>query len=176
MRNFLNNKALIKVAESIFMSKIRYGIQLLGKVRLSETDSTNLELEAIQKIQNKLVRILNGVRLKDRISSKSLAQKLGLLSVNQINAQVKLSEMWKAINSDNNALQITIKQKASDAAITRSDKNVTLVEHGLSELCKKTFLNDAAHVWNVTPESIKSAISLYSAKKAIKTFVQTLPF
>ena len=84
--------------------------------------------------------------------------------------------MWKAINSDNNALQITIKKKASDAAITRSDKNVTLVEHGLSELWKKTFLNDAAHVWNVTPESIKSAKSLYSAKKAIKTFVQTLPF
>ena len=176
LRNFLNNKALIKVAESIFMSKIRYGIQLLGKVRLTTTDSINQELEAIQRIQNKLVRILNGVRLMDKISAKSLAKKLGLLSVNQINAQVKLTEMWKAINNETSALQISIKKKDVNAATTRADKNVTLMEHGLSELCKKTFLNDAAHVWNVAPEAIKESKSLYTAKKAIKLFVQTLPF
>ena len=50
------------------------------------------------------------------------------------------------------------------------------MEHGQSELCKKTFLNDAAHVWNVAPEAIKESKSLYTAKKAIKLFVQTLPF
>ena len=81
--------------------------------------------------------------------------------------------MWKAINNETNALQITIKKKA---AITRADKNVTLMEVGLSNLCKKTFLNDAAHIWNVTPESIKATKSLSCAEKAIKTFVQTLPF
>ena len=176
LRNFLNNKAIIKVAESIFMSKIRYGIQLLGKVRLTGTAPINSELEAIQRIQNKLVRILHGVRLIDKISSISLAEKLGLLSVNQINAQVKITEMWKAINSDSNSLKISIKHKSNDAAITRADKNVTLMEHGLTELCKKTFLNDGAHIWNVTPDSIKTTKSIYSAKKAIKSFVKTLPF
>ena len=122
------------------------------------------------------LRILNGVRLIDKISSKSLAEKLGLLSVNQVNAQVKITEMWKAINCDSRALNITIKQKSSDAAITRADKNVTLMEQGLTELCKKTFLNDAAHIWNVTPDSIKTTKSIYSAKKAIKSFVKNLPF
>ena len=84
--------------------------------------------------------------------------------------------MWKAINSDSNALKISIKQKTADAALTRADKNVTLMEHGLTELCKKTFMNDAAHIWNVTPDSIKVSKSIYSAKKAIKLFVKTLPF
>ena len=50
------------------------------------------------------------------------------------------------------------------------------MEHGLTELCKKTFMNDAAHIWNVTPDSIKVSKSIYSAKKAIKLFVKTLPF
>ena len=84
--------------------------------------------------------------------------------------------MWKALNSDNNSLKISIKNKSSDAAITRADKNVVLLEHGLTERCKKTFLNDAAHVWNDAPETIKNSKSLYMAKKAIKTFVKTLPF
>ena len=166
----------MKVAESIFMSKIRYGIQLLGKVRITETDSTNQEIDAIQRIQNKLVIILTGVKLRDKISAKTLAKRVCLLSVNQINAQVKINEMWKAINNETNALKITIKKKDSEADITRADKNVTLMEVGLSNLCKKTFLNDAAHIWNVTPESIKAMKSLSCAKKAIKTFVQTLPF
>ena len=122
------------------------------------------------------LRILNGVRLIDKISYKSLAEKLGLLLVNQVNAQVKITEMWKAINGDSNALKVSIKQKSSDPAITRADKNVTLLEQGLTELCKKTFLNDAAHVWNVSPDSIKTIKSIYSAKKAIKSFVKTLPF
>ena len=106
LKNFLNNKAILKVAESIFMSKIRYGLQLLGKVRLAESDSTNQEIDAIQRIQNKLVRILNSVRLMDKISAKTLAKRVGLLSVNQINAQVKITEMWKAINNETNALKI----------------------------------------------------------------------
>ena len=112
----------------------------------------------------------------DKISAKSLAGKLGLLSVNEINAQVKLTEMWKAVHSEANSLKITIKSKSCEAAVTRSDKNVVLMEHGLTELCKKTFLNDAAHIWNATPDSIKISKSLYSAKKAIKSFVKTLPF
>ena len=42
----------------------------------------------------------------DKISAKTLAKRVGLLSVNQINAQVKITEMWKAINNETNALKI----------------------------------------------------------------------
>ena len=42
------------------------------------------------------------------------------------------------------------------------------MEHGLTELFKKTFQNDAAHIWNVTPDAIKNSNSLFSAKKAKK--------
>jgi hypothetical protein len=39
LRNHLNKSALSNVAESLFTSKLRYGPQLLGKVRWSEEDS-----------------------------------------------------------------------------------------------------------------------------------------
>ena len=47
LKNFINLESLKKVANSIFVSKIRYGLQLLGKVRLTNEDPTQVELKAI---------------------------------------------------------------------------------------------------------------------------------
>ena len=66
LKNKINQKNLLTVTDSIFISKIRYGIQLYGKIRWSENDELNGLLEEIQKVQNKLARWLNGVSLKDR--------------------------------------------------------------------------------------------------------------
>jgi hypothetical protein len=41
-----------------------------------------------------IITIIN-VTLKDKNSTKSLFDKLGWLSFNQINAQIKLTEAWK---------------------------------------------------------------------------------
>ena len=38
LKGQLNKKSLKKVADSLFTSKIRYGLQLLGKVRVTEKD------------------------------------------------------------------------------------------------------------------------------------------
>ena len=60
------------------------------------------DLKAIQIVQNKLARILNGVKLSEKISSKALLSKLKMLPVNQINAQAKLLDMWKATHVEGN--------------------------------------------------------------------------
>ena len=44
LKNFVNNNSLKKVADSIFTSKIRYGLQLLGKIRWSKEDSVQGDL------------------------------------------------------------------------------------------------------------------------------------
>ena len=95
LKNFINLESLKKVANSIFVSKIRYGLQLLGKVRLTNEDPTQVELKAIQKVQNKMVRLLNGKSLIDKISTKTLLANVNMLSVNQINAQIKITEVYK---------------------------------------------------------------------------------
>ena len=65
MSNSLDKKSLVKVADSLFNSKIRYGLQLLGKVKMSTTESQNQDLQAIQLVQNKMIRFLNNKRIND---------------------------------------------------------------------------------------------------------------
>ena len=46
--------------------KFGNGLQLLGKVRLTETDETQAWLKSIQLAQNKMTRFLNGTLVKTR--------------------------------------------------------------------------------------------------------------
>ena len=59
-------------------SKLKYGQQLLGKVRWKASDPSNQDLEAIQKCQNKLARILNSAGFSDKISTKTLLANLNM--------------------------------------------------------------------------------------------------
>ena len=61
-------------------------------------DVITQEFKDIQKNQNKLLRYLNNTRISDMISTKSILEKFNLLSVNQLNAQIKLCDIWKAVN------------------------------------------------------------------------------
>ena len=45
LKGQLNNQSLRKVSEAIFISKIRYGLQLLGKVRVSPNDPLQGDLD-----------------------------------------------------------------------------------------------------------------------------------
>ena len=58
---------------------------------------------------------------------------------------------------------------------SRSVSNGKLMEDGRSDKAKATFINDATRAWNKVPANIRECTSLYSAKKAITTFVKTLP-
>ena len=48
------------VASSIWMSKVRYGLQLTHKVRTSEEDAKTKDIKAVQIAQNKLLRLMDG--------------------------------------------------------------------------------------------------------------------
>ena len=50
---------------------------------------------AAQVAQNKMTRMLNASSNKDHISTKSLLEKFNLPSVNQLAAEIKLTEAWK---------------------------------------------------------------------------------
>ena len=83
----------MSVVHCLWVSKLRYGLQLCTKVRLAESDPTPVLLKSLQVTQNRLLRALNNSRIKDRISVKSMLDKFGLLSVNQLAAKIKLVEV-----------------------------------------------------------------------------------
>ena len=66
---------------------------MYSKVRTTEHDPTNGNMDKLQITQNKLARVLENVMLKDRTSTATLLNNQQMLSVNQVAAQIKLSEI-----------------------------------------------------------------------------------
>ena len=64
LKSHVSQSSVLKLVDGLFTSKIRYGLQLYGRVRISEQDPENTELKSIQLVQNKLLRTLNGTRVK----------------------------------------------------------------------------------------------------------------
>jgi hypothetical protein len=96
--NHISKNKLRKVVDSLWTSKLRYGLQLCTEVRLTEKHPKSLYMTMAQRSQNKMLRILDGALVSDRKSTKTLLENQNMLSVNQIAAQIKLTEMWKASN------------------------------------------------------------------------------
>ena len=72
MKNHISHSSLMKLVDGIFTSKIRYGIQLLDKVRMLNSDPSCTDLDNIQKVQNKLLRCITKTSLLERVSTESL--------------------------------------------------------------------------------------------------------
>ena len=135
-----------------------------------------MDLDAIQLVQNKLARPSNNKRLSDKVSTKILLQNINIDSINQTHAQIKLTEIWKSFKDENsNILKITKVKSYEQGSRTRSGTALNLVELKTIAMSSKTFKNDAIRIWNQAPDSRKTCESLYTAKKAIKSFIKTLP-
>ena len=132
-------------------------------------------MKDLQMSQNKMLRLLNGSRISDKISTSSLLTKFNMLSVNQINAQMKLSEMWKAVNDEDHPFNIVKRESGPNIRAMRSITNEVLPTQNFSELSKQTFINDGIKAWNVAPLKIKSCSSYAPAKTEIKNFVKFIP-
>ena len=138
-------------------------------------DPTDSLLDSLQVAQNKFARFVHGSTLMDRINTKIIFKETNLLSVNQINAQIKLLEVWKSKNYDSYPIQWPNRKDQINREGLKSSNKPDLVIKGKSFLQSLTFINDAANVWNGAPSAIKDCTSLSSVKKQIKIFIQTLP-
>ena len=175
LKSSLSKKALCKVADSIFNSKIRYGLQLMGNDRFNSEDPQNQDILSLQKLQNKLLRTLYSVKLLDCVNTDTLLDNVKMLSVNRLNAQIKLTEGWKALNIEGNNLNIAKPKVNQNERGSRSVSQGTLKMTASTVITQNTFINDCKKVWNLSSIDIKNCKSLYTAKKAIKIFVNTLP-
>jgi hypothetical protein len=138
-------------------------------------DQLNPNIEKLQVAQNKLARVLENVNLSDKMPTKTLLANQKMLSVNQTAAQIKLSEVWKAINIKGFPIKVKKQMTTQDARITRGVTFGKLIEEGSSKLTINSFVGDAIRLWNNAPEEIKKTKSIYSAKLEINKFVMTLP-
>ena len=175
MKNKVNTERLKKVANGIWTSKLRYGLQMYSKVRTNSQDPYNTNMEKLQVTQNKLTRVLENVTLTDRIPTATLLNNQKMLSVNQIAAQIKLTEIWKACNIPKFPIKIIRQSTPIDSRTTRGVTKGRLMEQGSSNLSTNSFIGDATRLWNRAPEVVKNTETLNKAKIEIKKFVLTLP-
>ena len=100
---------------------------------------------------------------------------LNMLSVNQVNAQVKLTEIWKSINDDKYPIQSQKLNYNTEARSTQASNRGALKIEASTLKRQATFLNDAFKIWNAASSNIKNSKSLAIAKKEIRKFATTLP-
>ena len=159
-----------------WMSKLRYGLQFLSQVRNNQTDPINQNMKSIQVAQNKMLRMLEGVSLKDHDTSSSLLKKHNIPSVNQLSGEIKLLEAWKSINIPNYSFKLIPNNKCA----TDSDRALRITsikvwkDTASSKVGVNSFCMDTAKLWNNAPTEIKNAKTIGTARNAIKKFTRTL--
>ena len=161
------------------MSKARYGLQLTNKVRLTEEDKKNKDLKATQIAQNKMLRLLDGCRIRDRRSVKDMLEKFDMLSINQTIAQIKIMEAWKANKDENYPVHMKRRERMEGEEPARntraSRRGEEMPEGGKTKQAEESFVRDTGRLWNRTPIEIKEAATKGMAKQLIRTFCKSLP-
>ena len=76
--NTISKNRLKRIGDSLYTTKIRYGIQLLGKVRTEEDETPQTLLNKLQVTQNKFARFMSGKSLLDKIPTKEIFRELNM--------------------------------------------------------------------------------------------------
>ena len=70
-----------------------------------------------------------------------------MLSVNQMNAQIKLNEIWKYVHVHNYPIKTMALKRGDEAVNTRAVSLGVLNEAKVRSTSEKVFINDAIHIW-----------------------------
>jgi hypothetical protein len=168
---------LIQIVHSLWISKLRYGLQLCIKVRLTNDDPVTADLKTLQLTQNRMLRMINNNRTIEMISNKSILEKFNLLSVNQTAASIKLIEVWKSFNQEGYPItwepynQNLLNQNRD----LRPQANRVLKDSCRLKRYESSFFIDAARLWNAAPTEITDAPSLGVLKAEVRRFCKNLP-
>ena len=92
------------VANRIFFSIIRYGLGIFCPIRLTEEDPNPTSIEGVKVIFNDMLRLLCNARRQQHTTIESMLEKMGWLSINQLACEVRLIEVWKALNQEDYVL------------------------------------------------------------------------
>ena len=118
------------------------------------------------------MRLLLGKVISDEVSIKSMLDDLGWLSINQLAAETRLIEAWKTVHLEDYCMKDVLKLRHKGNNNTRRN-HVNFLDTGVEDIYgSSSFVNSTAKLWNKSPDSVKEAPSLSSAKKEIRRFVK----
>ena len=168
---------LMSVVHSLWVSKIRYGLQLCTKVQLTNEEQRSAIMKTLQLTQNRLLRLLNQTKVADMVGTKFMLDKFELLSINQPSAKIKLVEVCKSENVEGCAIVMEpySRTRQNEENILRPRLNRVFNDSAKRQISQSSFHIDAARIWNYAPIKIREAASLREAKNLIKKYCKSSP-
>ena len=132
-------------------------------------------MKATQVAQNKMLRMVDGVSLKEHVTSSSLLQKYNIPSVNQLAGEIKLMVAWKAIHVPYYPFIMTKKYPNRTINDREVRPNTTKLwkDSAKSKAARENMSIDSARLWNIAPPNITNAVTQTAAKREIKKFSRT---
>ena len=143
---------------------------------VEEVKAKNLSTEArrLQTIQNKMIRMIFGFRMEDKVNMEELREKIGMQSVNQMNCYHVLLEAFNVIRNGS-SVNIQEKWKITNNQYSKRRLNnvkVPIVKHTRCE----GFTFYGAKFWNNLPEDLKAIENPDVFKVKVKEFIlETIP-
>ena len=147
-------------------------------MRTCEDDSKNGQLNDIQVVINKAMRIATGTKLSDRVSIRDLCESTNTLSLNQMSAFDKLSMVWKSINDPNSPLHDMFSVSTGcDKRVSRSQAKGDVRQSAKTTIGQANLPYNAIKLWNKCDAKIRltSRNCRSVPKTIIKKFVKSLP-
>ena len=166
---------MIKVADAIFCSIIRYELAIFCPIRINPEDPIPGSIEGVRVVYHDLLRFLCNTKRSSHTSIKTMLEKLGWLSINQLCCEVRLIEVWKALNQEDHCLSYMFEKATSNEGITRSAGLNKLKIGFKSKVRENSFAYPSIQVWNSAPPEVTTAESESKARVAIRKYVKTLP-
>ena len=148
------------IAEALFTSKLRSGIALYCKPRLSKSAPKNKLLKELTVIQNDMMRAITMTKHGKRRSIKSLREKTKTTSVNHLCCYHILTEVFSIFshNTSGRVKELLQKKPGTGNMVTRS-KASGLTKIPMNRGSKNGFLFYAASLWNMLPQTLRSLAS-----------------
>ena len=104
-----------------------------------------------------------------------MLEKLGWLSINQLASEIRLIEVWKALNQEIHCLKNLFEKATANEGITRSAGLNKLKISFKSKIREDSFAFPSIQLWNSASPDVTTAESESKARTAIREYVKTLP-
>ena len=160
------------VARAIFNGKASYNVENSFLVRLDATDPLPEPMEDQQVVHNDLSRLLLKKRRADGLSTRTLSDRTGIPTVNQMVFRASALGVWKALRSTKfsplTKLFDRYRMTGSSRLAAKGDLLNPVPE------TKAYFMSNAIRIWNRFP-ALREADTLHKAQSLVQKLLRTLP-
>jgi len=170
----ISGEKLPIIAEAIFTSKIRYGLAVYSKPRLTGADPECQEMRKLQTLQNDMLRVINGHRRSDHINMKKLRERMTMMSINQISCYHVLLEVHKVLitnSSEQLKNKMMITQESSRALRSYSNGDLYVPQKPSRGCFGFSYIGPKCY--NMLPREIRQTKESGPFKRKMKKWVQT---